>query len=238
MAINWSNEYENQPRNKSNPGFIAQSVRTLKTAVRERLVYEHFFGAAEGTDIGKHREGGARIFVDDAETRTDTVTNDQAVGRTVVDLNELGTQPDIDGVAQTGILANILSVYDKDNVKQTVFDQDDFVHKSWDQDITGRKRYTSINPEVQEALDDTTYDAMDATTKVRADEKAVKRSGIKVWTEDAKSHNIFDAADSYNDVSATTEGDTNPITGTAETTDNSISADIIYANLIYGAAYS
>ena len=62
---NWTNEYERQPVRGSNPGFIAQAVRTLKSAISERLSIEHLFGAGEATDPGVHREGSARALVQD-----------------------------------------------------------------------------------------------------------------------------------------------------------------------------
>lgn len=245
MAINWSIEYENQPRNVSNPGFIAQSVRTLKTAISERMTLEHFFGSTESTDRGKHREGAARIFIEDDESagRTDRVTSDTYVGRLEADLTDRGTAPQIGGVDITdpaGLLERLISVWDKDGTKLELFNWDDVVHRSWDVDITGRKRYTGDNPEVQLDVSDIQYDLQDTPTKARWDEMAVKRSIVKDFTEDAKYHSVYDIEDEDNDSRqiATTGGVVNPISGTPFTLDENISANNIFANKVYGAVYS
>jgi hypothetical protein len=246
MAINWTNEYEAQPVGAANPGFTAQAVRTLKTGIRERMTLEHFFGSTEGSDYGKHREGSARIYVLDEDTvggvRADAVTSDTYTGRTEVNLTVLtgANIPETEGVdiTDTDQLRNReIHVWDKDNTKVKVFDWDEVVHRTWDVDITGRKRYTSENPEVQESLDDTTYDAMDSPTKTRADAKAVKRSDIKTWTEEAKDHNIFDATDADNDLTTTGDGGTNPVSGDTNTTANDISCQSLYADAIYGVVW-
>jgi hypothetical protein len=247
MAINWTNEYEAQPVGASNPGFISQSVRTLKTGVRERMTLEHFFGSTESTSYGQHREGSARAYLLDEDTaagvRADAVSSGAVLpGRIEVDMTVLTSTdiPETDGVDVTDtdqLRDRKISVWDKDDTKITVFEWNEVVHREWDLDITGRKRYTSENPEVQEALDDTTYDAMDAPTQARADEKAVKRSGIKVWTEEARTWNIFDATDSDNDLTTTADGGANPVSGDANTTANDISCQSLYADAIYGIVW-
>lgn len=243
-SINWSAEYENQPRQVSNPGFVAQSVRTLKTAISERMTPEHYFGITEDTNAGLHREGSARAFVEDDEsgTRDERVVSDQAVGRMDIDLTERVDEPQIDGVDiidPAGLLERLISIWDKDGTKLEVFNWDDVVHRSWDVDITGRKRYTNENPEVQEALDDTSYDLLDTPSKARADQKAIKRLDIKTWTDDAKSFNFLDMALEDNDDNqiATAGGVTNPISGTAFTLNETVSATTIFANKVYGAVY-
>lgn len=242
MAINWTSEYESQPRNVSNPGFINDSVLTLKSAISERMTLEHFFGQTESTQYGDHREGSARIFVVDTAGRTDDVTERTTEpGRVRVAFTARNPVPESAGIAvvdPSQLLDRTLDVRDENGDWQEVLDWDEVVHRSWDLDIIGRKRYTSENPEVQENLSDTTYDAMDSPTKLRADNKAVKRSGIKIWTDAAKDANIFDVTDSDNNIVATADGLPNPIHGLAETTANDISAQTIYADTVYGATYS
>jgi hypothetical protein len=240
MAINWTVEYENQPRNVSNPGFIADAVRTLKTAVSERLSPEHFFGAGESTDVSKHREGSARAYVvDDDATRADIVSANTDVGRMSINLETLSPVPTSGDSNVTGdeLYTRSLSVWDKDGTKITVFDPEEYVSRSQDLTITGRKVYSVENPEVQEDLDDTTYDGLDVAPKARADNKAVKRSDIKTWTDEAKAHNIFDVEDTDNNVVATSPLINNPISDKNETTSESISANVIFANKVYGAVY-
>lgn len=240
-TINWTTEYENQPRNVSNPGFIADSARTLKTAIRERMTLEHFFGSTESTSFGNHREGSARVFVDDADTRTDDVTlKDGHVGRVRMNLGILTPIPTSGDVNVIGdeLLERVIQVYDKDNILVDVFDPKEYVSRTQDLDITGRKVYTTENPEVREDLTDLTYASMSTPDKLRADEKAVRRAGIKVWTDEAKSHNIFDVTDADNNIIGTTGSAMNPINSSTNTTSESVSADIIFANKVYGAVYS
>ena len=240
-SINWSTEYENQPRNVSNPGFIADSARTLKTAIRERMTLEHFFGSTESTDYGKHREGSARAFViDEQSARTDIVTSDTYTGRIRVDLQDLSPIPDDDGTPVTGdaLSARKIEVWDYNNDLITIFDPAEYVSRNQDLNITGRKVYTGDNPEVQEDLTVATYDLMSAGDKTRADEKAVGRATIKVWTDEAKDHNIFDVTDTDNNITGTTGSVTNPIDSSTNTTSDSVSANIVFANKVYGAVYS
>lgn len=245
MAINWSTEYENQPVTESNPGYIAQSVQTLKTAIRERMTLEHFFGVTEGASYGDHREGSARAFVTDTEfPRSDRVggaggAND--VGRLEIDMDVRGTLPEISGTPVTGdqTFNRIFATWDYNNQKRQVFAPDEYVHRNWDLDITGQKRYVNENPEVQEDLSDTTYDAMSSPDKLRADEKAVGRAQIKVWSDEAKEHNVLDILDPDNDANKieTAGGVTNPISSTAFTLDETASVTTLYADAIYGVVY-
>jgi len=238
----WSLEYERQPRQASNPGFIAQSVRTLKTALSERLGREHFFGNLEGTTPGKHREGSARAFVNDDESaaRDDKAVSDSAVGRLFIDLDVRSVVPKTNDVDVTGdaLLVRDFLTWDKDGNEVVVFSPDDYVSSSQDQIITGRKRYIGENPQVTEDLSDPTYDAIVSTPeRDRADNRAVKRSQIKVWSNDAKEHNIFNALDPDNTTMNTASGNLNPVSGNIQTTVNSISANEIYAERLYGAVY-
>lgn len=247
-SINWSAEYENQPRQVSNPGFVAQSVRTLKTAISERMTPEHYFGITEDTNAGLHREGSARVFVEDAESgaRDERVISDQAVGRIDIDMTERVDEPQINGVDiidPAGLLERLISIWDKDGTKLEVFNWDDVVHRSWDVDITGRKVYSATNPEVQERMDDDYYEnTLDTTGRARADQKAVKRLDIKTWTDDAKSFNFLDIALEDNDDNqiATDGGVSNPNadSGAAMTLNETVSATTIFANKVYGAVYS
>ena len=67
MAV-WNSVYAAIPRDGVNPGYGAQSIRDLKSAVTERMNGEHIWGVDE-TDVlypetgGTHREGSARAYV-------------------------------------------------------------------------------------------------------------------------------------------------------------------------------
>ena len=242
MAMNWTLEYENQPRNVSNPGFIADSVRTLKTAIRERMTLEHFYGSTESTSWGNHREGSARVFVIDADSPRDdaTVLKDDYVGRTKINLEVLASVPQAQGSDVTGeeLVQRVIQVYDKDDALIDVFDPGLYVSRTQDLNITGRKIYTGDNPEVQEDMTDLTWTDMGAAEQVRADQKAVKRITIKDWTDTAQDHNIFDVSDTDNSITPLSPAGTNDIDGSGNTTTHSISANVIVANKVYGAVYS
>jgi len=239
MAITWTNEYMNQPRQGSNPGAIAQSVRTLKSAIFNRLFKEHYWGPEEGVIAGKHKEGSTKVFIEDTEsaqriTDGDRIASDGEIGRTRVNLTERNPVPksgDIDIIGD-GIYENTIEVWDKDNTVVKVFDPDDYVHRDWDLNITGRKVYTGENPEVQEDLSDTQYDdIMTGPEQLRADQKAVKRQGIKIWTEEARTFNIFDSSDDDN----TTIPDTN--SPTLKVVTENIEAQSIYGTIVRGAVW-
>ncbi len=53
----------------------------------------------------------------------------------------------------------------------------------------------------------------------------------------ARDRNIFDVTDDTNNIIASTDTVNNPISDTAETTSENISANIVFANKIYGAVY-
>lgn len=144
MAISWTSAtFEQQPRNLTNPGYGADAIKTGKVATRERGEVEHFWGDNEslGT-VGRHWEGAARLFIldDESATRDGRLTSGRITGQGEVDLSDQSPVPEIGGVPITSIddrfYKLILSTYNKDDAKITVFDPTLYVSKDLDQTVT------------------------------------------------------------------------------------------------------
>lgn len=234
MAISWTSAtWEQQPRNLTNPGYGAESIRTSKVATREHGEVEHFWGDNETTlegDPGRHREGQAKVFVldDESGTRLGRLTSVRETGQIEIDLLEKATAPTIDDVPITDdrIYNLILSAYDKDDAKVTVFDDSLYISKDLDQIVTANIEFTgdltiedvsSVNP-VGEALETTNPDR----------DKPIKFSQSRDETNEAFYWNIFDKNDSRNTGYFGLSGSELNI---------SVSANVIRANAVYGAVY-
>ena len=218
MAIVWSDNWEKQPQDVSNPGFGADQIRSDKIGVRERAELEHAFGPDELDKAavgGVHLEGSGRVWInDDESTNDDAARADKIVdagltdsldlsGRMVVDLNLIDPLPETDGSAilDTDPVARVRTIkcYDGDGNLLTVFDPDKFLSTIIDQTVQGVKTYIH-----QQLLDSTAwhtdaeYDALTAPEQAIADKETLPRAEIVAKATSAKEHDVFDPNDSYN----------------------------------------
>lgn len=69
MAVTWNATFEAEPAGASSPALGDDSIRELKTAVRERVNREHWMTTGTGTYTGHgyHRLGSARAFFTQAK---------------------------------------------------------------------------------------------------------------------------------------------------------------------------
>lgn len=247
MAI-WDNLYNSLPRQGYNPGYGAREFQGLKSRIVERMIVEHIFGEDEvdsGYTGGKHREGAARVSVQDGQEgvspRADYRINSLAsldVGRLNVDLRERGSALEVNGVAgvtDEALRYKVLSVVaDFDDVAVEVvslFDYDKLVNTTFDQTIAGTKTFSNhvLVPNVTTELA-TTLDT-DTLDPAEADEDLLNPLNIgqgRTQLKVARDMNIFDSTDAYNTVE-TVDG----VVYTMKT----INCQAVYAKNIYGATW-
>lgn len=234
MAISWTSAtWEQQPRNLTNPGYGAEAIRTEKVATREHGEVEHYWGDNESIDDaspGRHREGQAKVFIydDESTTRLGRLTSVREVGQIEIDLLDKTVIPEIDEVDITDdrIYNLILSTYDKDNVKVTLFDDSLYVSKDLDQIVSANIEFTGdlVIPDVS-----TTELVGDPLTPTDPDkDKPIKFDQVRDEVNTAFYWNIFDLDDTRN-------------TGYFGLSDGKlnidVSANVIRANSVYGAVY-
>lgn len=258
MAITWNNTYEQNPKNFNNPGYGANQIRQLKTAVRDRLDREHIFGQSE-SDLnnvgGTHREGSARVYVNDpnnaVDSRQDRMDEPIDVGRVRVDFTQLDSARTLDGEMQTGWDAERVKKIEvtSDPVNggsnpgwQNLFSADDFVDTSFDQDINGRKNF-SLSPQVPDVPSEFFDD--DYTYAEGEDKYAVNVGQMAPKVSDAKYHNPFDVtlnAD-YNVAQGGTYYKSTTINGVSQNVTNTtistatINAEVVNAEQVLGVVW-
>ncbi len=254
----WNSTFNIIPRNGNNPGYVAEQIRNLKTAIVEREDREHMFGPSETEDDdytatgGTHREGSARVMVTDGLSDSDERvyyqnTNDpDAVGRLVVDMTVTDLDPEVD--EETGTLADSyrytksISVYmptwsetggwDSDTITLTeVFKASEFMNVTFDQDISGVKNFLH-SPTVPSVTIDELIDNVGFDSEEDG-EKAVRADDIYDGLMIAKYFNIFDPTAGSNSDTATAssvhnEQDYMPI---------NIYADTAYFEAVYGVVW-
>ena len=224
MAV-WNSVYAAIPRDGVNPGYGAQAIRDLKSAVTERMNGEHIWGVDE-TDVlypetgGTHREGSARaLVVDDLSYGAKRLAHQVAsptgrVGQLKVDMSILDPRRTEDGDIIDSIdhqltrdiyavipALSSLGTWDQDGIPQVVkvFSAQEFTDLISDQVVRGIKNYvhSPLVPDV--GVTDTLSGVLTGHFYDPADSEKLTNAGeIKNAVTDAKYMNLFDPTDQDN----------------------------------------
>ena len=251
----WNNDYNKTPRNGYNPGYGAQEFRLLKTNLVDRLRREHGFGQDETDNSilgGYHKEGSTRFFVEDSSSATSARTLNKVASIGEVGQGFIDVQERVDALEQNEVeqesneavfnhklYANVsLDHLDPTTLtKELIFDYDDLVNTTFDQDIYGIKTFqNSINLGTVPSANiiKATEDADPAFPPVVAPvsiEVAVPLSQLRERLVDAKEHNIL-AGTGVDGAYNTTE-----VVDGYTYTMHDISCQTIRAKNIYGAVW-
>ena len=251
MAV-WNDLYNALPRQGFNPGYGAREFQGLKSRLQDRVIVEHIFGEEESTGIyygGKHREGSAIVAVEDGlqgaaprlTFRTDARTSSD-IGRVNVDVTErltagiLETET-VDGSSEEALRYKVITVIvDQGSGAEPVeiFNYDKLVNVTFDQTITGIKKFTGYT-EVEDIAVSATYTkplqltvGFTAPVAPISTKNPMNMGQIRTIVLDAKEHNILDSGDTYNTIE-TVDG----VDYTMET----IHVQAVYAKIVHGAVW-
>jgi hypothetical protein len=125
--VDWDDDFEASPADSDLALEGAERFRELKEAIRERLAEEHNYSeVGAGTDDGTHKEGSARIWVQDDEP-------EETPGGQSIDDGSIWLETD----------ENILWIYDADDEEAWVkiIQYDDNVDLTSEQTISGTKTF-------------------------------------------------------------------------------------------------